>query len=70
MPIEIKYAVSRSIFKQAARFLFVPAPVPNGQLAFGMAVLTKPFPVETMAARIRSMIKAGKEQQVPRVQKA
>jgi len=28
----------------------------NGHLAPGMAVLTKPFPVETMAARIRSMI--------------
>jgi len=27
-----------------------------------MAVLTKPFYVETMAARIRSMIEAGKEQ--------
>jgi len=27
-----------------------------------MAVLTKPFSVETMAARIRSMIEAGKEQ--------
>jgi PAS domain S-box-containing protein len=46
------------------------AAVGNGQLAPGMAVLTKPFPVETMAARIRSMIEAGKEQQVPRVQKA
>lgn len=33
----------------------------NGQLAPGMAVLTKPFPMETMAARIRSMIEAGKE---------
>ncbi|GEL39930.1 hypothetical protein MEX01_05210 [Methylorubrum extorquens] len=30
----------------------------NGHLAPGMAVLTKPFPVETMAARIRSMIQA------------
>ena len=28
----------------------------NGHLAPGMAVLTKPFPIETMAARIRSMI--------------
>jgi signal transduction histidine kinase/ActR/RegA family two-component response regulator len=36
------------------------AAVGNGQLAPGMAVLTKPFPVETMAARIRSMIEAGK----------
>ncbi|KMO16031.1 hypothetical protein SQ03_15585 [Methylobacterium platani JCM 14648] len=34
----------------------------NGHLAPGMAVLTKPFPVETMAARIRSMIEGGKEQ--------
>jgi PAS domain S-box-containing protein len=39
------------------------AAVGNGQLAPGMAVLTKPFPMETMAARIRSMIEAGKEQQ-------
>jgi PAS domain S-box-containing protein len=38
------------------------AAVGNGQLAPGMAVLTKPFPMETMAARIRSMIEAGKEQ--------
>jgi PAS domain S-box-containing protein len=38
------------------------AAVGNGQLAPGMAVLTKPFPVEAMAARIRSMIEAGKEQ--------
>jgi hypothetical protein len=30
----------------------------NGHLAPDMAVLTKPFPIETMAARIRSMIKA------------
>ena len=30
----------------------------NGHLAPGMAVLTKPFPIETMAARIRSMIEA------------
>jgi len=28
-------------------------------------VLTKPFPVETMAARIRSMIEADKEQRRP-----
>ena len=34
----------------------------NGHLAPGMAVLTKPFVVETMAARIRSMIESGKEQ--------
>ncbi|WP_407943266.1 hybrid sensor histidine kinase/response regulator [Methylobacterium brachiatum] len=34
----------------------------NGHLAPGMAVLTKPFPIETMAARIRSMIEGGKEQ--------
>jgi hypothetical protein len=38
------------------------AAVSNGQLAPGMAVLTKPFPMETMAARIRSMIEVGKEQ--------
>jgi CheY-like chemotaxis protein len=37
----------------------------NGQLAPGMAVMTKPFPMEAMAARIRSMIEAGKEQQGP-----
>ena len=30
----------------------------NGSLAPGMAVLTKPFAIETMAARIRSMIEA------------
>ena len=41
------------------------AAVGNGQLAPGMAILTKPFPVETMAARIRSMVEAGKEQQRP-----
>jgi PAS domain S-box-containing protein len=41
------------------------AAVGNGQLAPGMAVLTKPFPVETMAARIRSMIEADKEQRRP-----
>jgi signal transduction histidine kinase/ActR/RegA family two-component response regulator len=46
------------------------AAVGNGQLAPGMAVLTKPFPVETMAARIRSMIEAGKEQQRPAVRKS
>lgn len=34
------------------------AAVGNGYLAPGMAVLTKPFPIETMAARIRSMIAA------------
>jgi PAS domain S-box-containing protein len=34
------------------------AAVGNGQLAPGMAVLTKPFAIETMAARIRSMIVA------------
>ncbi|MBP2492609.1 MULTISPECIES: PAS domain S-box protein [Methylobacterium] len=32
----------------------------NGHLAPGMAVLTKPFAIETMAARIRSMIEGGK----------
>ncbi len=31
----------------------------NGKLKPGMAVLTKPFAIETMAARIRSMIEAG-----------
>ncbi len=30
----------------------------NGQLAPGMAVLTKPFSVDVMAARIRSMLAA------------
>jgi DNA-binding response OmpR family regulator len=34
------------------------AAVGNGHLAPGMAVLTKPFAVETMAARIRTMIQA------------
>ena len=38
------------------------AAVGNFQLAPGMAVMTKPFPVEAMAARIRSMIEACKEQ--------
>lgn len=33
----------------------------NGQLAPGMAVLTKPFAIDTMAARIRSMIEAARE---------
>jgi PAS domain S-box-containing protein len=37
------------------------AAVGNGQLAPGMAVMTKPFPMEAMAARIRSMIEAGKK---------
>ncbi|WP_375464056.1 ATP-binding protein [uncultured Methylobacterium sp.] len=32
----------------------------NGHLAPGMAVMTKPFAVETMAARIRSMIEASR----------
>jgi CheY-like chemotaxis protein len=32
----------------------------NGQLAPGMAVLTKPFPMATMAARIRSLIEASR----------
>ena len=32
-----------------------------GRLAPGMAVLTKPFPIEAMAARIRSMIEAKHE---------
>ena len=35
----------------------------EGRLAPGMAVLTKPFPVETMAARIRSMIVAKHEEE-------
>ena len=34
----------------------------NGQLAPGMAVLTKPFPIESMAGRIRSMIEGRAEQ--------
>lgn len=33
----------------------------NGHLASGMAVMTKPFPIEIMAARMRSMIEGGKE---------
>ena len=33
----------------------------NGRLGRGMAVLTKPFAIDTMAARIRSMIEGGKE---------
>jgi PAS domain S-box-containing protein len=38
------------------------AAVGHGQLAPGMAVMTKPFSMDAMAARIRSMIEAGKEQ--------
>ena len=34
----------------------------NGRLAPGMAVLTKPFSVETMAARIRTMIEEARPQ--------
>jgi signal transduction histidine kinase/ActR/RegA family two-component response regulator len=45
------------------------AAVGNGQLAPGMAVLTKPFPIETMAARIRSMIEAGKAKPSPELAK-
>lgn len=32
----------------------------NGHLAPGMAVLTKPFPIEAMATRIRAMIESRK----------
>jgi len=46
------------------------AAVGHGQLAPGMAVMTKPFPMDAMAARIRSMIEAGKEQQGPTRHKA
>jgi CheY-like chemotaxis protein len=35
----------------------------SGRLGPGMAVLTKPFSVETMAARIRSIIEAGRERE-------
>ena len=35
----------------------------NGHLAPGMAVLTKPFEVDVMAARIRSMIEAKREKE-------
>ena len=34
--------------------------VGNGHLAPGMAVPTKPFPIETMAARIRSTIEGSR----------
>lgn len=34
----------------------------NGTLPPGMAVLTKPFAMDNMAARIRSMIEGSKEQ--------
>jgi CheY-like chemotaxis protein len=37
----------------------------NGQLASGMAVLTKPFPIETMAERIREMVEAGADGRTP-----
>ena len=33
----------------------------HGHLAPGMAVLTKPFAMDAMAARIQSLIEAGKE---------
>ena len=46
------------------------AAVGNGQLAPGMAVLTKPFPMEDMAARIRAMIESGKHHQYPTLDKA
>ena len=39
------------------------AVVGNGHLMPGMAVLTKPFAMDTMAARIRSLIEAHKEEQ-------
>ncbi|KQP60668.1 MULTISPECIES: PAS domain-containing protein [unclassified Methylobacterium] len=47
--------------RPALKVLFITgyaenAAVGNGSLAPGMAVLTKPFAIETMAARIRSMI--------------
>ncbi|KMO30527.1 hypothetical protein VP06_21630 [Methylobacterium aquaticum] len=35
----------------------------NGSVSPGMAVLTKPFSIETMAARIRSIIEAGRERE-------
>jgi len=35
--------------------------VPHASSPPGIAVLTKPFPVKTTAARIRSMIDTGKE---------
>ncbi|OAS14221.1 PAS domain-containing protein [Methylobacterium platani] len=35
----------------------------SGKLGPGMAVLTKPFAIETMAARIRSIIEAGRERE-------
>ena len=38
----------------------------NGHLAPGMAVLTKPFAIDTMAARIRSMIEAAREARLQR----
>ena len=38
----------------------------NGHLAPGMAVLTKPFAIESMAARIRSMIEAAREARLQR----
>jgi signal transduction histidine kinase/ActR/RegA family two-component response regulator len=41
------------------------AVIGNGRLAPGLAVLTKPFPIETMAARIRSMIEAQRDRQRP-----
>ena len=48
------------------RVLFITGYAENsilgtGRLAPGMAVLTKPFAMDTMAARIRSMIEAGKQ---------
>jgi PAS domain S-box-containing protein len=39
----------------------------NGHLAPGMAVLTKPFPIETMAARIRTLIE---DDDAPTLQRA
>ena len=37
----------------------------NGHLGPGMAVMTKPFRMDAMAARIRSLIEAGKEARAP-----
>ena len=52
------------VVRPALKVLFITgyaenAAVGNGYLAPGMAVLTKPFAIETMAARIRSMIEAS-----------
>jgi CheY-like chemotaxis protein len=57
------------VIRFGLKVLFITAYAENaflggGRLAPGTAVLTQPFPVETMAARIRSMIETKREELV------